>query len=383
MLWRQECEHGVLAESIFVYNLTKMYLLRDNLARFASSAMGRQRAKREHSHHHLSIGLCNGRVVPLSAPIMSSNDRHGAMSFEGERVKSPTGNEPKGKGSKSNLLEGFYGQSTFIATDALWSRGGGSHDSAEDSVREFMSETPGSPLSQSSRSIRSPFATSSSVGGESDVDKLIADLKAQNESLLYELDSMQQKEVDLGLKLEMAEDRLRKEIVMFEENASLRSEEESRDESNGTGRSSRSGRAKLEMRESPSNFDLQYSFTQNDEFQYANELQYTKERLAEMEAKLRQKEENRDQQDGKLEEVTKRAAEVEKKLADREEDLVQLYRFTEDLEMKHDVLEGNVIIHKKEAEDLRRQLAETQKELDDARKQKAADEKSNTNERSR
>jgi hypothetical protein len=51
-----------------------------------------------------------------------------------------------------------------------------------------------------------------------------------------------------------------------------------------------------------------------------------------------------------------------------------LYRFTEDLEMKHDVLEGNVIIHKKEAEDLRRQLAETQKELDETKKQKVVDE---------
>jgi chromosome segregation ATPase len=130
----------------------------------------------------------------------------------------------------------------------------------------------------------------------------------------------------------------------------------------------------LEIRDSPSNFDLQYSFTQNDE------LQYTKERLAETDEKLRHREENmarslpspQDRHDRKLEEATKQVAEAEKKLAEREEDLVQLYRFTEDLEMKHDVLEGNVIIHKKEAEDLRRQLAETQKELDDTKKQKVA-----------
>lgn len=304
---------------------------------------------------------------------MQSNDRYGVMSFGVERVESPTGNEPKEEGSKSNFLEGFFGQATFISTDALWSRGG-SHVSAEESERELLATAPGSPLSQSSRSLRSPFAASSSEGGESDVDKLIADLKAQNETLLYELNSMQQNEVDLGMKLEMAEDRLRKEIVMFEENASLRSEEESRDESHGSGRSSRSGRAKLEIRDSPSNFDLQYSFTQNDE------LQYTKERLAETDEKLRHREENmarslpspQDRHDRKLEEATKQVAEAEKKLAEREEDLVQLYRFTEDLEMKHDVLEGNVIIHKKEAEDLRRQLAETQKELDDTKKQKVA-----------
>jgi len=291
---------------------------------------------------------------------MSTQDRYG---FPDERrAESPTGNEPEGKESKGSFLEGLWGQTNFISTDALWKRGGsGSADSAD--TYEF----PGSPKSLTSGRSRSPFSTTVGASGESDVDMLIADLEKQNNALRNELDSMQQREVDLGFKLEMAEDRLKKEIHMFEESASGSLKSDERDEtSTGSGKS---GRQRREIRESASNFSLQYSFSHTDE------LQYTKERLAETEEKLRiileekaaakSTQQPQDQLKEQLEEVTKRAEEAENKLLEREEDLVQLYRFTEDLETKHEELEGNVIIHKNEADELRRQLAEIKQELEE------------------
>jgi hypothetical protein len=196
-------------------------------------------------------------------------------------------------------------------------------------------------------------------------------LKEQNDNLRYELDTMQQREFDLGFKLELAEDRLRKEIVMFEENASMKSGEESRDDNSSLGSGSRSSKKRTspEMRESPtSNFDLQYSFTQNDE------VQFTKERLAETEEKLRVMTEKASKavQPKQLDAALARAAEAERKLLEREDDMVQVYKFTEDLEEKHEELQAKVIIHKKEADDLRRQLAEKQQELEESVAQKLA-----------
>lgn len=300
---------------------------------------------------------------------MSSTDLYGRIGLAemGDTELSP-GSEPNGKGSKSNFLEGLLGQASFIATEGLWTRTSGSSDSAETFGIPSI-EFAGSPRSARSRSplssarSRSPFSTAT---GESDVDRLIADLKEENDNLRYELDTMQQREFDLGFKLELAEDRLRKEIVMFEENASnasVRSGEESRDDNSSLGSGSRSSkrRTSAEIRESTSNFELQYSFTQNDEFQF------TKERLAETEEKLRVMTEKASKavQPQELEAALARAAEAERKLVEREDDMVQLYKFTEDLEEKHEELQGKVIIHKKEADDLRHQLAEKQQELEE------------------
>lgn len=289
-------------------------------------------------------------------------DSLGSMDLSADmRVESPT----EGKKSKSDFLDGWLGQANFMTTDALWKDDkSGSADSAD--TYEF----PGSPKSLGTGSLtsigrsRSPFSSAFSASGESDVDRLIADLKDQNDTLRNELDSMQQREVDLGFKLELAEDRLRKEIVMFEESASLKSDE--RDETSHS--SGRSARQKQEIRESASNFSLQYSFS------HADDLQYTKDKLAEAEEKLRRMSEEKaamsaeakpDPSNKQLEELTKKVEDGEKKLLEREEDLVQLYRFTEDMEMKQEELEGSVIIHKKEADELRKQLAETKKELEE------------------
>lgn len=292
---------------------------------------------------------------------MSSKDLHGRMGLSdiGEAELSPV---KEAKGSKGNFLEGLLGdQANFITTDALWSRASGSDDSGD--TFEIPSwDFPGSPKSGRSRS---PFSTAT---GGSEVDQLIADLKEQNDNLRKELDTMQQREVDLGYKLELAEDRLQKEIVMFEESASLKSDE-SRD---GNSQSS-SKRSSPGIRESSPNFELQYSFTQNDE------LQYTKEKLAETEEKLRQLSENTSKSakghslsSRQLEDAIARANDAERKLLEREDDLVQLYKFTEVMENKHEELQKNVIIHKNEAEDLRRQLAEKQQELEETVAQKIA-----------
>lgn len=292
---------------------------------------------------------------------------HGRMSLQPDMEDSELspGREPKGKGSKSNFLEDLLGQATFITSDGLWSReGSGSNDSGDTFESKTLLEFPdGSPKSARSRSplsmarSHSPFSTAT---GDSDVDQLIADLKEQNDNLRQELDSMQQREVDLGYKLELAEDRLQREIVMFEENASLRSEEESRDDSYGSTRRSGSSAAR------ESNYELQYSFTQNDE------VQLLKEKLAETEEKLRIMSEKaaksvraQDPPDGQIEDLKARAVEAETKLVEREDDLVHLYKFTEDLEQKHEELHGKVIIHKNEADELRRQLAEKEQELEE------------------
>jgi hypothetical protein len=305
---------------------------------------------------------------------MSSTDLYGRMGLAemGDTELSP-GSESNGKGSKGNFLEGLLGQPTFISTEWLWTRTSGSSDSAETFGLPSI-EFTGSPRSARSRSplssarSRSPFSTET---GESDVDRLIADLKEQNDNLRYELDTMQQREFDLGFKLELAEDRLRKEIVMFEENASnastsnaaVRSGDECRDDNSSLESGSRSSKRHTspELRESTSNFELQYSFTQNDE------VQFTKERLAETEEKLRVMTEKASKavQPKELEAALARAAEAERKLVEREDDMVQLYKFTEDLEEKHEELQGKVIIHKQEADDLRRQLAEKQQELEE------------------
>ena len=271
---------------------------------------------------------------------MSYKDQSGLMPFIGKGDKSPE-SETNPRGSKINILGELLGQATFVATDALWSR-----EQEEDESETFdRFLNPNSP--QSSCPSRSPSPCS--LSGESDVDRLILELKEQNDNLRSELDVVQQREVDLGHKLEQAEDRLHKEIIMFE-SGSLDREEDARDD---ISQESKRGASVSETRElAHTNFDLQYSFTQNDE------LQFTKEKVAELEEKLRLCEKSTQPLKSKLEEATARAVEAEEKLAEREEDLVHLFRFTEDLEQKYEELQHTVVIHKEEADELRRQLAE-------------------------
>lgn len=226
--------------------------------------------------------------------------------------------------------------------------------------------------------------TSPSV--DSYVDNMIVDLREQNKLLKQELDSTQQREVELGKQIESSQDKLRKEMIKLDSTL-LRRVEDVRDEYERQifslkeeVSSLREANEKLEQREVDS------ALVRKEELELAQarlaatekKLELCKERVKETsdikKALLREEEahsasveechrlenELKSMQTlkNKLEKQKERAVEAESELAEREEDLVKLFSSTQEVEDSNKKLTRELSECKEEAEDLRRQLAQ-------------------------
>ena len=221
---------------------------------------------------------------------------------------------------------------------------------------------------------------------DSSLEKLVSDLRKQNQSLKEELACFQQREVDLGQKMEEAEVRFRKEMLKLEstsmhreeaaqefhqqELARLQQELDNLKEAHET-----EERARRELASVRDEMDL---------------LEHTKEKLAETEEKLRIARERIEQLGDikealireeeahgalveeclrlenelkalqplrrQLEDYKSRAVDAEVKLAECKEDLKRMSQITGSLSSaQKEILEG-ARIHREEAQELRRRL---------------------------
>ena len=222
---------------------------------------------------------------------------------------------------------------------------------------------------------------------DSSLEKLVADLRKQNEMLRQERDSFQQREADLGQKLEESEITFRKEMIKLE-STFLQREEDAREDHEQE--MSRLQRELDELREAHETQER----TQQELASVRDEmdlLTHTKDKLAETEEKLRICRERIEQLSDvkealvreeeahgagsveeclrlenelkalqplrrQLEDYKTRAVDAEVKLVECQEDLKRMSQITGNLNSaQKDILKG-ARMHKEEADELRRRL---------------------------
>lgn len=221
---------------------------------------------------------------------------------------------------------------------------------------------------------------------DSSFDKLVADLRKQNQSLKEELACYQQREADLGQKMEDAEVTFRKEMLKLESTSMQREEDARKSHQQELARLQQELDNLKEARETEERAQRELASVRDE----IDLLEHTKEKLAETEEKLRIARERIEQIGDlkealireeeahgasveeclrlenelkalqplrrQLEDYKTRAVDAEVKLAECKEDLKRMSQITGSLSSaQKEILEG-ARIHKKEAEELRRRL---------------------------
>lgn len=226
---------------------------------------------------------------------------------------------------------------------------------------------------------------------DADVDKLIEDLREQNECLKFELDNAQRRENDLARKVDQNEDKFRKEMIKLESISMWRMEDTRNDHQQELSRL----QAELhEMRDLYAELEQsQKAFMDErvDERQHAEaalkvteeKLRVCTERLGELgdmkRALIREEEAHSAtgeechrlrselkasnlQLKLELEEYMERSRNAETQLFAIENDLVALHKISQELERERDAATEELVEYKEEVERLRYRLAAATKD---------------------